>query len=150
MTTEANEQEGESDEKDLDPTEHRALVREISRSLAITYGIGGACVLLLIAAIGYGAWKLGYLWNPLTWLLAITTSLITLIVVRIVVYRRGDTLYERLESYCNVNDIDPSQLRAYYKRENLYPFFEALFELKDRREQFDRGELVDKSDGKAS
>ncbi len=135
MTPEANGESQRGGEEAFDPAEHRAFVRELNRSLALTYGVGGGLVLVAAAAALVGAWVAGWFWSPVTWLAVITGVLIGLLVLRMVVYRRVRRLFERLEAYCRANDVEPARLRAHYDDEHLYPYFQALFELKQRRER---------------
>ena len=136
MSTEANTPQPEGSEKSFDPEEHRALVRELSRAMGMAYGLGGGGVLLLIGAIVAGAWWMGAIWSPIPWILAVVAALIGLMVVRMVVYRRADQLYARLESYCRANTIEMQVLREHYD-ESLFPYFEAIFEVKQRRQRIE-------------
>lgn len=143
MTEEANEESQPARETDTDPEDHRAIVREIHRELAWIHGIGGTIVLLVLAGLLIGAWLAGWIGSLLPWIGVVIVTLIGLIVVRMVVYRRADRLYDRLESYCQANDIDMQRLRDHYRDEELYLFFNRLFELKARRERLARGEPID-------
>lgn len=127
MTTEATHE--------LD--EHRAIVREIHGQFARAYGFGGTAVLVGVAAVFAVAWWFGALLSPITWVLAVTVGLVTLFGVRSVVYRRADELAERLQSYCEANDIDPGRLREHFGDDDLYPFFDALFEVRERRAEIE-------------
>lgn len=114
---------------------HRPLVREIDRSLGAAYGYGGGAVLLgTVLAVGL-AWWWGALWSPLTWLVVVTIGLVGLFVVRSAVHRRAEQLRGRLEEYCEANAVTPRELRRHFGREEYYTFFEALFELQERRER---------------
>ena len=135
MTREANEQRGADKESEASSDAHRAFVREIHNGLAGTYGFGGGVVLLVVVGLLVATWWFGTLWSPVPWLLAVTVGLSGLFVVRLLVYRRVDDYWRRLQGYCDQNDLSVQQLRAYYNQEETYPFFEVLFELQERRQK---------------
>lgn len=114
--------------------------------MALAYGIGGGAVVSVVAAILIAGWYWWTLWSAVLWLSAISVGLVGLLVVRTFVYRRADRLWERLEAYCDANDLEPELLREHYSGDELYEFFDALFELKERRERMRRGELPDGDD----
>jgi uncharacterized membrane protein len=117
--------------------QHRPLIREVDRSLGTTYGYGGGAVLLAVAAVLLGGWWTVGLVSGITWLSAITVALIGLFVVRSIVRRRARRLYDRVQAYCRANDIDVERLRSHYRGEDFYDFFEALFELEERRRRLE-------------
>ena len=130
----ASDNAGGSDD-DLPAVEqHRAFVRMISRRFSYVYAGGGITLLLTIVGSIGGAWWWGYLWSPYPWLGAITGGLIVLVLLRSIVGRRARTLAERVQSYCEANDIDVETLRNYYRRQEMYPFFDALFDVLERRD----------------
>jgi len=135
VTREANEQRDPPDESEPSSDAHRAFVREIHNGLASTYGFGGGLVLLVVIGMLVATWWFGTLWSPVPWLLAVTVGLIGLFLVRMLVYRRVDDYWRRLQGYCDQNDLPVDQLRAYYNEEETYPFFEVLFELQERRQR---------------
>lgn len=145
VTTEANGQSKPGIPEEFDPSDHRAFIRQINKSLALAYGFGGGAVLLGVAVLLVVAWWVGWIWSPLTWLAAVVGALIGMLVVRMVVYRRVDRLYDRLRSYCEANDVEPAVLRAHYDDDQLYPYFQALFELKERRKRLDRGDTIEET-----
>jgi uncharacterized membrane protein len=119
---------------------HRPLIREVDRSLGTTYGYGGGAVLLAVAAVVLGGWWTVGLTSAITWLSAITVALVGLLVVRGIVRRRARRLYKRVQAYCQANDIDVERLRSHYRGEDFYDFFEALFELEERRRRLEGGD----------
>jgi uncharacterized membrane protein len=121
---------------------HRPLIREVDRSLGTTYGYGGGAILLVVVGVVIGGWWTVGLASAVTWLAAITVALVGLFVVRAIVRRRARRLYERVQAYCRANDIDVDELRAHYRSEEFYDFFEALFELEQRRRRL-QGEQAD-------
>lgn len=138
--------DSEATDPDLDPEEaetHRAFVREVHRGLASVYAWGGALVVLAVSALIGMGWYRGMLWSPLLWIGAIVTGLLGMLVVRWLVYRRADDLWERVEGYCEANGVDAETLRAHFGDDPMYQFFDALFELRERRRKFDEesGEL---------
>ena len=135
MTTEANEQRDPPDESEPSSDAHRAFVREIHNGLAGAYGFGGGLVVVgVIGMLAAFTW-FGTLWSPVPWLLAVTVGLIGLFLVRMLVYRRVEDYWRRLQGYCDQNDLPVDQLRAHYAEEDTYPFFEVLFELQERRQR---------------
>ena len=73
-------------------------------------------------------------------------ALVGLFVVRSIVRRRARRLYERVQAYCRANDIDVERLRSHYRGEDFYDFFEALFELEERRRRLEGGDGDEVSD----
>lgn len=106
---------------------HRAMVRETDKRFATVYGAGGAAVLGCGAAVIVIAWAFGALGTVLPWVLAPTVVLIALFALRVFVNRQRSTLWSQVMLYCEVNELDSGQLRDYYQREDLYPYFCALF-----------------------
>jgi len=126
----------ESTESDLAPDEaeaHRAFVREIHRGLASVYAWGGGLVVVSAAALLVGGWYRGILLEPLLWVGTVLVGLVGLLVVRWLVYRRADQLWERVRGYCRANDVEPGALRTHFGDDPMYQFFDALFELRERR-----------------
>jgi hypothetical protein len=111
---------------------HRAFVRMLDRSLSRVYAGGSVALLSAVGGILGGAWWLGQLWGPIPWLATITSVLLILVVLRSIVRRRAEHLLERLEAYCRTNDLSIETLRDYYRRRDLYPYFEALFDVLER------------------
>ncbi len=108
--------------------EHRTLVREADRSFSQVYGFGGAAVLGAGLIVVVLAWMLGTLWAVSTLVFAVTVSLIGLFVLRSFVQRKRSQLRQRVESYCQLNEIEVDHVRELARDEGIYPYFEALFE----------------------
>jgi len=100
------------------------------------YAWGGAIVVLVVLGLIGMGWYRGLLAEPLVWIGAVLTGLLGLLVVRWRVYRRADALWERVEGYCEANEVDAATLRAHFGDDSMYQFFDALFELRERRRKF--------------
>lgn len=112
---------------------HRPFVREVNRRMANVYSVGGGAVLGVGAlVIAVGGW-LGELDSAIWWSMAVTAFLVALFVLRAVVRRRARAYREEFEAYCEVNEADPAQLRRAFGGEELFPYFEAIFQLEERR-----------------
>lgn len=134
--SEGDEEETMSSERELSEAQirlaeaHRGFVREMDRSLGNAYGRGGGVVLLVFAvAVAVGAFQ-GWLGEVTLWLATVTLTLCSLYVVRKRIYALRDRLRQRVEKYCEVNDLSSKLLRAYYESEDMYPFFVAMYEEK--------------------
>lgn len=114
---------------------HRGFVREMNRGFATVYGYGGAAVLAVMAAVVVVAASVDALGSPLTWIGTVVGFLLSLFVLRIFVSRRAHRLVERMHQYCQINDISVDDLRQRYAGEGLYPYFESIFEVVERRQQ---------------
>jgi FtsH-binding integral membrane protein len=118
-----------------DAEAHRGFVREMNSAFSLVYGYGGAVVLVLAAGVLLVAWNLGLLWTPAPWVLAVTVFLVGLFVLRIFVRRRANHLLDSIRQYCEINDLTVEQLRSRYADEALYPYFDSIFEVVERRRQ---------------
>ena len=107
---------------------HRPVVRETNNAMANVYGFGGGAVLLAAGAVLAIGWTTSLLGWVASIVVAVTVGLVGLFVLRMVVNRRREALRERFESYCEINDVSPDTLRDYYREEDIYPFFVALYE----------------------
>ncbi|MGM0558867.1 MAG: hypothetical protein ACQEVA_20940 [Myxococcota bacterium] len=114
---------------------HRPFVRELNRDFASVYGFGGAAVLLVTAAVPLVGWFLSALASPITWSVCVTVLLVSIFVLRAFVRRRARRYRTAIDDYCRVNEIDAQRLREAYIDENMYPYFEAIFETIERREE---------------
>lgn len=112
---------------------HRAFVRETDKAFSTSYGVGGAAVLGAGAIVIVIGWLFGALGYAAVWVVAVTSSLGSLWVLRTYIRGRRHVLQERLQQYCEVNDLDPEQLRDYYANEGIYPYFLSLFGTEPRR-----------------
>jgi hypothetical protein len=108
--------------------QHRPIVRELDRSFASVYGYGGMAVLAFALVPVATAYLQGWLTQPGTWVVAITFALIGLYPLRGVVNRRREALAERFYAYCEVNDLDPATIVAYFQDAGDYPYFQSLVE----------------------
>lgn len=144
METEANDIVEDDESGGEAPESHRGFVREIARGVSFAYGLGGTAVLAILAGLLTWGFMAGHLLSPLLWIGTIVAGLTGLFVVRMVVYRRADSLYQRLESYCEANALEPSELRSRYA--DVFPFFEALFDLRERRQRIREGKTPDPED----
>lgn len=112
---------------------HRGFVREMDQSLGKIYGTGGAVVIgalcaLIVLALVMGWWTKAMLWVP-----GLTAVLATLYLVRRWIYGRRDRLRERVEKYCEANELSTKTLEQYYQSEDMYPFFAAIYETRAQR-----------------
>ena len=114
--------------------EHRAFVREMNNAFSSVYGYGGAAVMAIAGSVLLVGWNLGQLTTPLIWLIAVSTFLVGLFVLRIFVRRRAKSLRERIRQYCDINDLSVDELRERWADDEAYPYFEAIFEVVERRE----------------
>jgi xanthosine utilization system XapX-like protein len=107
---------------------HRALVREVNEQMGRAYGfVGGLALLTLLAGLVVG-YAFGLLRTPALYMVTLTAGLIALFAGRTRAYAYRRKLRDRVLAYCHANGIDPDVLRDYYDRDELYPFFKALFE----------------------
>ena len=107
---------------------HRGFVREMDRSLGKAYGTGGAVVIGALFTVVAIAWSMGWWTEAMLWVPGITAVLATLYLVRRWIYAKRDRLRERVEKYCETNELQTKTLEQYYQSENMYPFFAAIFE----------------------
>lgn len=114
---------------------HRPFVREFDRKFASVYGFGGAAVVIISAMVPLIGWSLSALGSPITWSLCVTVFLISVFVLRIFVRRRAERYRRAIGDYCDVNDIDVERLREAYVDEDIYRYFESIFETIERREK---------------
>lgn len=112
---------------------HRGFVREMDQQMGQAYGMGGAAVIVVMSLIGAGGWLFGVFFQPSLWVFGITAALGTLFLGRKKIYQRRDKLKERVESYCEINEVSPRLLTDYYRSEQMYPFFTGIFEEGPRR-----------------
>lgn len=128
-------EEASTDTPEANKDAHRGFVREMNRGFATVYGYGGAAVLVVTAAVVAVAATFDALGSPLTWIGAVVCFLLGLFVLRIFVSRRAHRMLERMHHYCEVNDISVGELRKRYTGEGLYPYFESIFEVVERRQK---------------
>ena len=114
---------------------HRPFVRELDRKFASVYGFGGAAVLATTVAVPVIGWTMGALASPITWSLCVTILLVAFFVLRAFVRQRARKYRRTIDDYCKVNEIEAEQLRETYIDENMYPYFESIFETLERRER---------------
>ncbi len=107
---------------------HRAFAREMDQRFGRVYGFGGGFVLLSVAAVLVGAFFLGWLSSPASWMVALSVGLIALFVVRTRVNQRRIALLGTVEQYCTVNELSIDNFKSYFDGQGLYPFLGALFE----------------------
>ncbi len=107
---------------------HRGFVREMDTHLGKAYGSGGAVVIAALCTVIAVGWVMGWLVQWTLWMVGITTSLAVLYVARRRIYARRDRLRQRVEAYCEANEIAPAVLEQYYASQDMYPFFAAIFE----------------------
>lgn len=117
---------------------HRQFVREMNSNFATVYGYGGAAVLAVAASVLLVAWNLGVLWTPLPWIGAVTAFLVGLFVLRLFVRRRAQKLLDNIRQYCEINDLTVEELRERFADDELYPYFESIFEVVERRRQLNQ------------
>ncbi|MFB6263297.1 MAG: hypothetical protein ABEL76_06690 [Bradymonadaceae bacterium] len=127
----------EPDDPELE--RHRPFVRDLDKQVRSLYGFGGAAILAAIAGSlalwgGYGT-----LWTWWAWATAVVVALGGLLVLRTVVIHRAQTLVRQFRTYCETNDLEPEAIRAYFTRDDMYPYFEGLFELLDRHRELRAG-----------
>lgn len=111
---------------------HRGFVREMDRVLGKAYGTGGALVLGVLLALVVVGWGMGWLTQLTLWVPGITAVLLAMYLVRRWIYARRDRLRQRVEKYCEANEIGSETLRCYYEAEDMYPFFLAIYEQRPR------------------
>ncbi len=114
---------------------HRGFVREMNSSFGTVYGYGGAAVLAATAAVVALGATFDKLGSPLIWIGAVLSFLGGLFVLRIFVHRKAKRMLDRLRQYCEVNDLSVDELRQRYTGEGLYPYFESIFEVVERRQK---------------
>ena len=112
---------------------HRGFVREMDQTLGKAYGMGGAAVVAVLMMVVVAGWFFGLLTQLILWVPGVTAALLTLYLARRGIYARRDRLRERVERYCEANELPPRVLREYYTAEDLYPFFAAIYEETPRR-----------------
>ena len=112
---------------------HRGFVREMDKTLGKAYGTGGAVVLTVVIAVVVVGAMMGWLTRVTLWVPGMTGALATLYLVRRQIYARRDELRRRVEKYCEINGLSVEMLRHYYEAQQMYPFFEALFEQTPRQ-----------------
>jgi hypothetical protein len=132
--TQSTEEQPEEPEGGFKET-HRPFVRELDRKFASVYGFGGAAVLAATAAVPLVGWALSALASAITWSLCVTVFLVAFFVLRAFVRRRAQRYRRTIDDYCRVNDIEAQQLREAYVDDNMYPYFESIFETIERREK---------------
>lgn len=131
MTEADSTEQPDSSGDDLPVLEqHRTLVRETDKAFSNIYGYGGAAVLAVFGVVELIGWLLGFPWMTLP--LAATALLVSLFVLRTFVNRRREEYRRRVQSYCELNDVDPESLKEYYAADGIYPYFVALFETRER------------------
>lgn len=136
MNETSEEKESPADEpEDGDLEAHRSFVREMNGAFGVVYGYGGAVVLAVTAAVPVVGWRLGELTSPLLWLAAVIVFLGGLYALRMVVRRRAGRLHERIERYCEVNELSVDRLREHFRGEATYPYFDSIFEVVERGER---------------
>ncbi|QDG52946.1 hypothetical protein FIV42_20020 [Persicimonas caeni] len=128
-------EEAPKNTSDATPDAHRGFVREMNRGFATVYGYGGAAVLAVTAAVVGVAATFDALGSPLTWIGAVVAFLLGLFVLRIFVSRKAHRMLDRMRQYCEVNEVTVDELRARYTGEGLYPYFESIFEVVERRQK---------------
>lgn len=117
---------------------HRAIVREINKKIGAYYGYGGA---VAFGAAGATAGLVGWWWGFVSvapWLLAAVVFLLVMLVLRALLARAADREHDRVTAYCEANDVSVEELRRHYGQQNVFPYFEALFEIRERRAQVGR------------
>ena len=107
---------------------HRGFVREMDSYLGKAYGTGGGVVVTVLLGVVLVGWWMGWLTQATLWVPGITATLGALYLVRRWIYDRRDRLRERVQRYCEANDVVPALLYDYYEDQNTYPFFVAIFE----------------------
>jgi hypothetical protein len=120
---------------EVDRDAHRGFVREMNQGFSSVYGYGGAVMVAVIAGGLVVAAKFGLLGSPLVWIAAVVLFLVGLFVLRIVVGRRARRMYERIDQYCAINEVPIEEFRERYSGEGLYPYFESIFEVLERRQK---------------
>lgn len=111
---------------------HRPIVRETDKRFSRVYGFGGAAVLGATLLVPVFAWLIGGLGSVIWWVLAPTVFLISLFVLRTFVNRERERLRLSVVTYCELNDLELSELREYYAADGIYPYFQSLFERQER------------------
>ena len=112
---------------------HRGFVREMDTHLGKAYGTGGAMVMAALFTVVAVGWLMGWLMQWTLWMVATTTALATLYIARRRIYARRDRLRQRVEAYCEANEIPAALLHSYYQAQDMYPFFSAIFETPPHR-----------------
>ncbi|MFW5966301.1 MAG: hypothetical protein ACOCV2_02230 [Persicimonas sp.] len=136
MNETLDDQQKEADQPEEEGLEgHRSFVREMNRAFGAVYGYGGAAVLAVTAAVPVVGWWLGELTSPLLWLFGVIVFLGGLYVLRMVVRRRAGRLHERIERYCEANELSVDRLREHFHGEATYPYFDSIFEVVERGER---------------
>ncbi len=110
--------------------QHRTLVRETDKAFSNIYGYGGGAVLAVFGVVELIGWLIGFPWLALP--VAATMFLVALFVLRSFVNRKRQEYRERVEGYCELNDVDPEALAQYYAEDGIYPYFVSLFETRER------------------
>jgi hypothetical protein len=131
QTDQVDAQDGDAEFRET----HRPFVRELNRSFASVYGFGGAAVLVSTALVPLVGWLMSALASPITWSMCVTIFLVSIFALRAFVRRRARRYRTAIDDYCEVNEVDPQRLREAYLDENMYPYFEAIFETIERREK---------------
>lgn len=107
---------------------HRAFAREIDQKFAKVYGYGGASVLAAVILTLTVAYSFGVLGRIATWMIALTLTLIALRILKARVEVARSKLRDKVQRYCETNDLEVSELLDYYRREDVYPYLRAVFE----------------------
>ena len=127
-----------SDEEIRDAEAHRGFVREMDRFLGKAYGTGGAVVIAVLMSVPFIGWLMGWLTYMTLWVPGITATLLALYLVRRWIYGQRDRLRQRVEKYCEANEISVKTLKNYYEAQDMYPFFGAIFQTTPRELSDDR------------
>lgn len=124
-----------TDEQIQTAEDHRDFVREMHDRLGRAYGFGGAVVAAVLFAVVAVAAVMGW-WAKLTlWIPGLTAGLVALYIVRRRIYAHRDELRDRVEHYCEINDVCAETLVSYYDSQQMYEFFSAIFETRPGRIQ---------------
>ncbi len=120
--------EGLSDEEIRMAEDHRAFVREVDSAIGKAYGSGGGLVVALLLMCMAGGWWMGVWSEAWMWTATVTVVLGAIYGVRRWIYGRREKWHQKVEAYCEANQLESQVLAAYFDGQQLYPFFATLYE----------------------
>ncbi|QED29465.1 hypothetical protein FRD01_19945 [Microvenator marinus] len=107
---------------------HRPFVRDVNQEVSGVYGWGGFSILLTLSAWIGGVFLMNAETRVFSWLLALVVLLAGLKVLSGVLRKRRARTRERVSAYCDTNELQVEELREYFRQDDTYPFFMAVFE----------------------
>jgi len=105
---------------------HRPFVRDLNHEVSGSYGYGGMGVIAVLGLYAASVVWMNAHTHVATWMVGIVVLLASLKVLSVVINRRKDRARIRLLAYCETNGIQSNQLKEYFVRDDMYPFFAAI------------------------